>query len=117
MKLASGIAPVEAMRAAGIRVGVGTDGAASNNDLDMFEAMRQTAFLHKLVGGDPRAIPAPVALEMATDRRRPRARHGPGDRVARSGEARRPAGRVDGIGAPDAHVRSRVAPRLRHARR
>jgi 5-methylthioadenosine/S-adenosylhomocysteine deaminase len=66
MKLASGIAPVEAMRRAGIRVGVGTDGAASNNDLDMFEAMRQTAFLHKLVGGDPRAIPAPVALEMAT---------------------------------------------------
>src|SRR5687768_13980698 len=66
MKLASGIAPVEAMRKAGIRVGVGTDGAASNNDLDMFEAMRQTAFIHKLVGGDPRAIPAPVALEMAT---------------------------------------------------
>ena len=66
MKLASGIAPVEAMRNAGIRVGVGTDGAASNNDLDMFEAMRQAAFLHKLVGGDPRAIPAPVALDMAT---------------------------------------------------
>jgi 5-methylthioadenosine/S-adenosylhomocysteine deaminase len=66
MKLASGIAPVETMRKAGIRVGIGTDGAASNNDLDMFEAMRQTAFLHKLVNGDPRAIPAPVALEMAT---------------------------------------------------
>jgi 5-methylthioadenosine/S-adenosylhomocysteine deaminase len=66
MKLASGIAPVEAMRKAGIRVGVGTDGAASNNDLDMFEAMRQAALLHKLVGGDPRAIPAPVALDMAT---------------------------------------------------
>ena len=66
MKLASGIAPVEAMRKAGIAVGLGTDGAASNNDLDMFEAMRQAAFLHKLVAGDPRAIPAPVALEMAT---------------------------------------------------
>jgi 5-methylthioadenosine/S-adenosylhomocysteine deaminase len=66
MKLASGIAPVEAMRAAGIHVGLGTDGAASNNDLDMFEAMRQAAFLHKLVSGDPRAIPAPVALEMGT---------------------------------------------------
>ena len=66
MKLASGIAPVEAMRAAGVPVGLGTDGAASNNDLDMFEAMRQAAFLHKLVAGDPRAIPAPVALEMAT---------------------------------------------------
>jgi 5-methylthioadenosine/S-adenosylhomocysteine deaminase len=66
MKLASGIAPVEAMRKAGIAVGLGTDGAASNNDLDMFEAMRQAAFLHKLVAADPRAIPAPVALEMAT---------------------------------------------------
>jgi len=66
MKLASGIAPVEAMRKAGVTVGLGTDGAASNNDLDMFEAMRQAAFLHKLVAGDPRAIPAPVALEMAT---------------------------------------------------
>jgi 5-methylthioadenosine/S-adenosylhomocysteine deaminase len=48
MKLASGAAPVLAMRAAGIVVGLGTDGAASNNDLDMFEAMRQAAFLHKL---------------------------------------------------------------------
>jgi 5-methylthioadenosine/S-adenosylhomocysteine deaminase len=66
MKLASGIAPVEAMRKAGVVVGLGTDGAASNNDLDMFEAMRQAAFLHKLVSNDPRAIPAPVALEMAT---------------------------------------------------
>src|SRR4029079_8962550 len=66
MKRASGIAPVEAMRKAGVAVGLGTDGAASNNDLDMFEAMRQAAFLHKLVAGDPRAIPAPVALEMAT---------------------------------------------------
>ena len=66
MKLASGTAPVTAMRAAGVAVGLGTDGAASNNDLDMFEAMRQAAFLHKLVTKDPRAIPAPVAIEMAT---------------------------------------------------
>jgi 5-methylthioadenosine/S-adenosylhomocysteine deaminase len=66
MKLASGTAPVEAMRAAGIDVGLGTDGAASNNDLDMFEAMRQTAFLHKHASGDPRAMPASVALELAT---------------------------------------------------
>ena len=66
MKLASGTAPVLAMRAAGIAVGLGTDGAASNNDLDMFEAMRQAAFLHKLISGDPRVIPAPVAIEMAT---------------------------------------------------
>jgi 5-methylthioadenosine/S-adenosylhomocysteine deaminase len=66
MKLASGIAPVESMRRAGVVVGLGTDGAASNNDLDMFGAMRQAAFLHKLVNDDPRAIPAPVAVEMAT---------------------------------------------------
>ena len=66
MKLASGTAPVEAMRRAGIAVGLGTDGAASNNDLDMFEAMRQAAFLHKLASGDPRAIPAATAIRMAT---------------------------------------------------
>jgi len=66
MKLASGAAPVEAMRKAGLAVGLGTDGAASNNDLDMFEAMRQAAFLHKLVSEDPRAIPAPTAIDMAT---------------------------------------------------
>jgi 5-methylthioadenosine/S-adenosylhomocysteine deaminase len=49
-----------------VPVGLGTDGAASNNDLDMFEAMRVAALLHKLQSNDPRAIPAPVALEMAT---------------------------------------------------
>jgi 5-methylthioadenosine/S-adenosylhomocysteine deaminase len=66
MKLASGTAKVPAMRKAGISVGLGTDGAASNNDLDMFEAMRQAAFLHKLTTGDPRAVPAAAALAMAT---------------------------------------------------
>jgi 5-methylthioadenosine/S-adenosylhomocysteine deaminase len=66
MKLASGTARVPAMRKAGINVGLGTDGAASNNDLDMFEAMRQAAFLHKLTTGDPRALPAGAALAMAT---------------------------------------------------
>ena len=66
MKLASGIAPVPQYLAAGITVGLGTDGAASNNDLDMFEAMRFTALLHKVNTGDPRAIPAATALEMAT---------------------------------------------------
>ncbi len=66
MKLASGAAPVAAMRQAGIAVGLGTDGAASNNDLDMFEAMRQAAFLGKLVSEDPRSIPAATAIEMAT---------------------------------------------------
>lgn len=66
MKLASGTAPVVQMRAAGMRVGLGTDGAASNNDLDMFEAMRQCAFLHKLQTRDPRTMPARTVLEMAT---------------------------------------------------
>lgn len=66
MKLASGVAPVPKYLAAGITVGLGTDGAASNNDLDMFGAMRQTAFLHKLASRDPRAVPATAVLEMAT---------------------------------------------------
>jgi 5-methylthioadenosine/S-adenosylhomocysteine deaminase len=66
MKLASGTAPVRDLQKAGVPVGLGTDGAASNNDLDMFEAMRQAAFLHKLQTGDPRALPARTALRMAT---------------------------------------------------
>ncbi len=66
MKLASGTAPVVAYRQAGVNVGLGTDGAASNNDLDMFEAMRQVAFQQKLVTMDPRVISAPEALELAT---------------------------------------------------
>jgi len=66
MKLASGAAPVVELRKAGVVVGLGTDGAASNNDLDMFEAMRQAAFLAKHTTGDPRAIPATTALQMAT---------------------------------------------------
>jgi len=66
MKLSSGTAPVVAYRKAGVNVGLGTDGAASNNDLDMFEAMRQAAFQQKLVTMDPTAISAPEALEMAT---------------------------------------------------
>ena len=66
MKLASGAAKVTEMQRAGIIVSLGTDGAASNNDLDMFEAMRQAAFLAKLQTSDPRAVPARKALEMAT---------------------------------------------------
>lgn len=66
MKLSSGTAPVVKYRKAGVNVGIGTDGAASNNDLDMFEAMRQAAFQQKLVTMDPTAISAPEALEMAT---------------------------------------------------
>jgi 5-methylthioadenosine/S-adenosylhomocysteine deaminase len=66
MKLSSGTAPVMKYRKAGVNVGLGTDGAASNNDLDMFEAMRQAAFQQKLVTMDPTAITAAEALEMGT---------------------------------------------------
>ena len=66
LKLASGFAPVQKMLEAGLNVGIGTDGPASNNDLDMFEEMRLTAFLAKGVTGDPTALPAPQALSMAT---------------------------------------------------
>jgi 5-methylthioadenosine/S-adenosylhomocysteine deaminase len=66
MKLASGIAPVPALRKAGVPVGLGTDGAASNNDLDMFEAMREAALLQKLATKDPRTLPAAEVIAMAT---------------------------------------------------
>jgi 5-methylthioadenosine/S-adenosylhomocysteine deaminase len=66
MKLASGAAPVARYLAAGVNLGVGTDGAASNNDLDMFEAMRQASFLAKHTTHDPTAVPAQTALDMAT---------------------------------------------------
>jgi 5-methylthioadenosine/S-adenosylhomocysteine deaminase len=66
MKLSSGAAPVREMLAEGIRLGIGTDGAASNNDLDMFEEMLTAAFLSKHVTGDPTAAPAKAVLEMAT---------------------------------------------------
>jgi len=68
MKLASGAAPIPAYLAADAAIGLGTDGAASNNDLDMFEAMRVASLLHKLQSGDPRAVGARAALEMATIR-------------------------------------------------
>ena len=65
MKLASGIAPVPAMLAAGVRVALGSDGAASNNRLNMFTEMGRAALLHK-AAGDPEVMPAPRVLDMAT---------------------------------------------------
>ncbi len=66
MKLASGIAPIKRMLDLGLNVGIGTDGPASNNDLDMFEEMRLASFLAKGSSGDPTALPARQTLAMAT---------------------------------------------------
>ena len=66
MKLASGVAPIPAYLRAGVPVGLGTDGAASNNDLDMFEAMRIASFLDKVHTLDPSVASAQTVLEMAT---------------------------------------------------
>ncbi len=66
MKLASGIAPVPQMLAAGIPVGLGTDGSASNNNVDMFGEMNSAAKMHKANTLDPTALPAETVLEMAT---------------------------------------------------
>ncbi len=66
LKLASGIAPVSQMLEMGLNVGVGTDGPASNNDLDMFEEVRLAALLAKTASNDPTVLPARQAVEMAT---------------------------------------------------
>lgn len=66
LKLASGFAPVVKMLETGLKVGIGTDGPASNNDLDMFEEVRLAAFVAKAVTNDPTSLPASWALLMAT---------------------------------------------------
>ncbi|MBN1134919.1 MAG: amidohydrolase family protein [Methanosarcinaceae archaeon] len=66
MKLASGIAPVPKMLDNGVNVSLGTDGCASNNNLDMFEEMKTSALLHKVNTFDPTVLPARQVLEMAT---------------------------------------------------
>ncbi|MDO9371080.1 MAG: TRZ/ATZ family hydrolase [Gammaproteobacteria bacterium] len=66
LKLASGFCPLDKLIKAGINVALGTDGAASNNDLDMFSEMRTAALLAKGVSGDATSMPAAAALRMAT---------------------------------------------------
>ena len=66
LKLASGAAPVSKMLELGLNVGIGTDGPASNNDLDMFEEIRLAALLAKGITGDPTTLPAYTAITMAT---------------------------------------------------
>jgi 5-methylthioadenosine/S-adenosylhomocysteine deaminase len=66
LKLASGFAPVVEMLSAGLMVGIGTDGPASNNDLDMFEEMRLASFIAKAITNDPTALPARTTFAMAT---------------------------------------------------
>ncbi len=66
LKLASGFAPIGKLLAAGVNVGLGTDGAASNNDLDLLGEMRTAALLAKAVAGDAKTVNAAVALQMAT---------------------------------------------------
>lgn len=66
MKLASGVAPIPELLAAGVTVGLGTDGAASNNDVDMFGEMDSAAKLHKVHRLDPTVMSAETTLELAT---------------------------------------------------
>ncbi|WP_420897756.1 amidohydrolase [Brevibacillus marinus] len=66
LKLASGVARVPEMLRRGIRVSLGTDSSASNNNVNLFEELRVAAILHKGVSGDPLAVPAAEALRMAT---------------------------------------------------
>ena len=66
LKLASGFCPAAGLAGAGINIALGTDGAASNNDLDMLGEMRTAALLGKAVSGDASALPAHTVLRMAT---------------------------------------------------
>lgn len=66
LKIAAGISPVPEMLRAGVAVGLGTDGAASNNDLDMWDEIRLAAYIHKVRLNDPKVMPAATVLNMAT---------------------------------------------------
>ena len=66
LKLASGLCPVQQLKAAGINVAIGTDGAASNNDLDMLQEVRSASMLSKVITGDATSLSADECLEMLT---------------------------------------------------
>lgn len=66
MKLASGVAPIPKLLAKGVKVGIGTDGVASNNNLDLFQDLRTAAFVHKLENADPSLANAKEMVKMAT---------------------------------------------------
>jgi 5-methylthioadenosine/S-adenosylhomocysteine deaminase len=94
MKLGNGMAPVPELLAAGIRVGLGTDSVMTNNNLDLFEEMRQAALVAKLRREDPAVLPAWAVLEMATI------------------EGARALGMADSIGSLEIARRPRPAPSL-----
>ncbi len=87
MKISSGIAPLTKLLAAGVPLGLGTDGAATNNDQDMWDEMRLAAFLQKVATMDPKVIPARTALELATSRGADAI--GLGDRIGRLAAGKR----------------------------
>lgn len=66
MKIVSGIAPIPDLMKAGAKIGFGTDGTASNNDLDLFDEMRSAAFIHKIKSGDPTVMDAKTVVKTAT---------------------------------------------------
>src|SRR4029077_12145652 len=86
LKLGSGVAPVPDMLRAGVRVALGTDGAASNNELDLFSEIQMAALIHKGVRLDPLAVPAAAALEMATIGGARALRPGAGTRAPEAGK-------------------------------
>jgi len=113
MKLASGMAPVQRLRDAGVTVALGTDGAASNNDLDVFDEMRDAAMLGKLAADDATAVPAEAVVEMATAG----GADALGSPAVGSSRARPPTSpSLTSTPAPDASPRPRLPPRVRGAR-
>ncbi len=90
MKLASGIAPVPRLLESGVTVALGTDGCASNNNLDMFGEMDTCAKLHKAAALDPTVLSAATALRMATGSGARALGLGGADRTNRPGDACRP---------------------------